>query len=780
MCDAQTDTLMLNEVEIFEPNRFGVRSAQMSAVEVSGELIRTTPTIFGEYDVLKTLQQMPGVTPADDGRAVIYVRGGDYDQNLIMIDGIPYYKPEHMAGFMSAMDPDMVAGVDLYTGAFPSRFGGRLSSIVDLSLIDGDTQIYGASASVGMLSSRINVHGPIAKGRSSFNFGARASYYGAIVKPVYKLLDKSGDGLRPYSRINFYDFTLKTRFELSKKAMLSVTSYFSHDVYDSAPKFSNGEGATYSTTAVNGKTEETVIRTERAIDMGTESSWNNFLASAKLDYDLGHGYSMGVTAATSMLWYMLGMHNREMSLSYEVPSTMSKEEGRIEGNYFMRMESDVSERQRFHSDVIDVSISASFSRSVGAHALGWGLLAKSMHFNPTVDYSRWLNSEGKWMTPGGGYMTQTYVLAVDSAVGRGQALNSIDLYAEDDWSPTPWLKVNLGLRFATNMARGKAYANIEPRISAAYLFASGKAAIKASLSMMSQGVHYLYSSNLMVMSGIWIPSTKKYAPSTSIMGAGGICWELPYGFYLSAEGYYKAMDHLIEYREGASFFQSPDDWQDITTSGRGWAYGADLLVVKSMGKLSGQLKYSWSKSLRLFDRPGQELNDGRRFYAPNDRRNVAGMILVYRPNSRWTLSASWSYMTGRRATMPTHMFYGGMLDAFHLRLGKDDNFDPERFGTDEENYHRYVSTYLMSLVQYSTAYGRNLMVLPANHHLDLSADYSFRTGRVDHTLNLSIYNVYNRVNWQRAYLVAAHDSYMKLRGLCMFPFMPSVTYTISL
>ena len=179
------DTQSLSEVQVYgSRHNFGALSSQMSAIAVSAEQIRRMPTLLGETDVLKSLQRLPGVQSSGEGRAGIHVRGGDYDQNLFLIDGINLYNPQHLQGFTSAINADMLDDVVLYKGAFPTRFGSRLSGIIDMTLREGDMDKYHATLSAGMLASRVQVEGPLWKGHTSFNIGARVSYFNALARPL--------------------------------------------------------------------------------------------------------------------------------------------------------------------------------------------------------------------------------------------------------------------------------------------------------------------------------------------------------------------------------------------------------------------------------------------------------------------------------------------------------------------------------------------------------------------------------------------------------------------
>lgn len=225
----------LRDVTIYAPSEIGIRSSQMSANELSIRQIKSIPATFGEVDILKALQTLPGVQSGSDGTAGIYVRGGNYDQNQITIDGFPVYNPEHLKGFVSVFSPEMVSGVTIYKGGFPARYGSRLSSVVDVELKDGDFDRYHGSLTAGVMSSALHVEGPIWKGHTSFSVSGRASYLNAIVIPVMKHIIDNQDVLNPYLKLNYYDVTARLAHRFSKRDRLTASFYIGNDKDDVTP-----------------------------------------------------------------------------------------------------------------------------------------------------------------------------------------------------------------------------------------------------------------------------------------------------------------------------------------------------------------------------------------------------------------------------------------------------------------------------------------------------------------------------------------------------------------
>jgi outer membrane receptor protein involved in Fe transport len=362
-------------------------------------------------------------------------------------------------------------------------------------------------------------------------------------------------------------------------------------------------------------------------------------------------------------------------------------------------------------------------------------------------------------------------------------MQTASLYVEDDWTLHPRWKANVGLRYTLFLVKGKTYQSLEPRLALRWMFAPNMA-WKASYSGMSQGIHLLSSSNLVMPSDLWVAITQNTPPMNSHQWAVGYNWQITPSVLFTLEGYYKTMDNVLEYREGSSYMNVNADWENLAVAGKGRTYGIELLVQKKVGKTTGWIGYTWAKSLRTFDRSGQELNGGNEFYAGNDRRNNLNLVFSYRFNARWELSAAWTYQTGRRGILPTTHLFGGTPNESIGFISNtwSSNLEWERqqiFGVeDDENtrflrYHRFYSYH-----------ERNGYKLPDVHRLDVAVNYSIKHPVGESKIGLSIYNLYNRQNIANVYIGYENVSrsyenrtIAVLKGVCPFPFMPSINYT---
>ena len=590
-----------------------------------------------------------------------------------------------------------------------------------------------------MLSSKVQAEGPIWKGHTSFNVAARASYFGAIVQPLLKSVYDNKKAMEPYAKMNFYDVNAKLVHRFSERDRLSAVFYWGKDVSNSSP--------TDSETNFGSKSGE--IRTKKN---ETKNNWGNLVSSLYWTHTAGDRFLVNVNASFSLYDYRLAQN---VSGYYESRKMVQ----------IQRLTEDVSET-RYDSKVKDASITADFRfRPVAAHDLRWGVKGSLQQLSPIIH----AYSYNYDYTPSKVTRTET-----DRTIGERQDLLTASIYAEDDWTVAPWLMANVGLRYSLFSVENKTYGSLEPRASVRFLLTPAMA-LKLSYARMAQGVHLLSSSNIVMPSDIWVPVTEKIPLMRSNQYAGGVNYEIMKGLEVSVEGYYKTMDNVLEYNNGASWLNCTGDWQSLVSLGKGRSYGVELMAQRSVGNTTGWVSYTWAKSLRTFDRPGQELNGGREFLAGNDKRHNFNIVVVQRLGQHWKLSASWTYQSGRRGILANTSMYGGVLQEW------DPSFRPESSTLKEQEYmqNRDDAAHWAEMPGMFTTYReRNNYKLPDVHHLDVGITYSVNhRGFGASEVNLSFYNLYNQKNINSVYIGTNNKKYV-LKGICMFPFMPSLTYTL--
>lgn len=733
----------LEEVDIYADRRLaGIETSQMSAIEMPIEQVKKLPMLFGEVDVLKALQKLPGVQSANDGQAGIYVRGGGYDQNQITMDGATIYNAEHLKGFVSAINPDLVRSLAFYKGAFPARYGGQLSSVVDIGIRDGDMQKYRGEATVGMLSSKIHAEGPIWKDRTSFNIGARLSYFDKIVQPILEKIADNENAMAPYANLNYYDITAKLTHRIADKHKLSALFYMGKDVNDVSPSQEGWE--------VKGEEQQ---ETQNVSQAGTDNDWGNLIARAVWDY-----------RPTGTLQISAGLNYSSYRYNLKQKNYQSFEHKSGGKTYWLRIEDSFVDS---HSGIDEIMANVDFHFAADKrHRLRWGTKISHRTLDPSVDvYEKIFTKE----RIDNGYRENTSL--TDTVMGGyKQKLTMAAVYVEDDFALTQRLKANFGLRYVLFVVSDKTYHSLEPRLSLRWLFRDDMA-LKLSYAHMAQGIHLLSSTNLVMPSDIWISIDKDLPPMKSDQWALGYNYEIVKGFDVSVEGFYKRMDNLLEYREGYSLMTPAAQWVDQVVTGEGESYGVELLLQKTTGKTTGWLAYTWSKSQRQFDRPGEEIYSGKKYYAGNDRRHNLNLVVNHRFNEHWEASLAWNYQTGRRGTLSTTTFLGS---------------GPSDFNTNNATHVGNINNSL-TIIQYlpilSSYKERNGYQLPDIHRLDLGVTYTWKMGKLENKVNLSVYNVYNRQNISNIYWGYDSnkiDAKQVLKGICLLPILPSISYTLKL
>lgn len=683
-----------------------VKGAQMSTIELPVTQLKKVPAMFGETDVIKALQLLPGVQSGTEGSAGMYVRGGGPDENLILLDGVPLYNVNHAAGFFSAFNSDAIKNVTLYKGNFPARFGGRLSSVIDVRMKDGDMYEYHGNVSLGLIAAKVNVEGPIVKGKTSFNVSFRRTYFDLITAPLLALITSGelGEGNSVWGGYYFYDLNLKINHKFSDKDRLFFSLY-------------SGDDKVYA--RIRSKDEEYYdlgydFYSEQKINL--DWKWGNRVAALRWNHVIRPNLFMNVTGAYTQYRHSLGADIGSASWYQENNLNYSTSE---------------SAQMNLNSGIYDFSGKADFDyKPFDNHDVKFGANLTHHTYKPTT---LGVHLEEEMGQEGFHYDTVTN----DSRI---RALET-DLYVEDNWDISNYFKLNLGVHYSTFTVDKKTYHSVQPRVSLRSLITENLS-LKAGYAYMSQYIHLLSSNAISLPTDLWVPVTGDIVPMKSHQVALGAFYEWK-GYEFSLEGYYKKMNNVLEYKDGASFFSIDEtDWQDKVVMGDGWAYGIEFFVQKNVGKFTGWLGYTWAHSDRLFNRPGQELNNGKPFPAKYDRRHDLSVVLMYEFNDHIDVGATWVYSTGNCATLAFqnyHGLYGFDVWGYTQSVGYINN----------RNNYRYSSY----------------------HRLDLVANFHWKYELGENIISINVYNTYSHNN---PFVVIPMNG--KLRQVCIFPIIPTLSW----
>ena len=714
---------LLEEVTVVGNRRESwVKGSQMSKVDVSIEQIKNIPTLFGENDLIKALQLMPGVQSGTEGSAGLYVRGGGPDENLLLLDGVPLYNVNHMMGFFSVFNSDALKNVSFYKGSFPARFGGRLSSVVDVQMKDGDNKKIKGVASIGLISSKIQLEGPIVNEKTTFNVSLRRTYLDVLTQPFIKLMQNNNSGGISNAGYYFYDMNAKFTHKLSDKDKLYLSTYL-------------GDDAIYMKSKDNSMFGDANYQSNEKAQLNW--GWGNAIAALRWNRILNNKLFMNTTASFTR-------YRSALSNSYD-----------SESHYSMPDEDPIKRSEEskltYNSGISDWTVKNDFDFSPNVyHDIKFGTAYTYHTFTPDVTSLKVIDSEQTEQN-------------IDTVSGSPKVYaHEITAYIEDNISLGRMLKLNLGIHFSSFSVQNSNYFSLQPRAGLRLLL-NDNLSLKAGYAAMSQNIHMLSNNNISMPTDLWVPATSKIKPMKAHQYAVGAFYTLKDIANFSVEGYYKTMDNLLEYKDGASFMGSSTNWEDKVSMGRGVAYGIELLAQRSFGKTTGWVGYTWSKSDRIFDQPGNVINKGRWFPAKYDRRHDFNITATHKFSEKIDVSASWIFSTGNTATL-----------AFH-----------EYAATSSPSYMRdyYFSG------KYSYIESRNNFRYSNYHRLDLGINFHKKTKRGHlRTWNISIFNAYSQLNPFYTYVTETITYYNpetyerkfknELIQSTLFPIIPSVSYII--
>ena len=614
--DLQRDTtvnIVLNpsaqikEATVVAQKDAGIQSTYLGAIDIPLVHIQRTPVVFGEADVLKAIQLMPGVQGGNEGFTGLYVRGGGPDENLILLDGVPIYNVDHMLGILSVFQTEAVKKVTLYKGSFPARYGGRVSSIVDIRTNDGNMKETHGSIGLGALTEKFHLEGPIIKDKLSYSLSARGLhtvFFDPIIRYAGKKFTDEGEEI--YANYFFYDLNGKITWRLSDSDRFFLASYNGRDQMN--VKYED-DGSYYGET-------EGFNRTKMGL------GWGNNVVSLRWN----HVFSSQLFANTTVAYnrYRMSMYSSMWSQGTNYDGT----------RYRYDFDIDYLSGIRDWSGKVDFDYVPSPRHLVkfGAEYLHHTFLPQTL---TAVTYSEEGNDKNN--------TNDTYG---NTTPYKG---HDMSLYVEDDFSVTDRLTFNPGLHFSLFNTDGKSYWSLQPRVSAKYAWDGGWS-LKAGYARMAQYVHLLSSAQISLPVDLWVPITKDIKPVTSDQFSTGIYYDGIKGWEFSVEGYYKSMHNILEYKDGTVMIATNTGWETKVEMGEGRAMGLEFFVQKTAGPLTGWIAYTLAKSDRQF--LDGSINLGERFPYKYDRRHNFNINANWQVTPNIDLSATFVFATGGTTTLP--------------------------------------------------------------------------------------------------------------------------------
>ncbi len=575
-----------------------VENKKISVVKMETAKIKEIPVIFGEVDILKTITLLPGIQSAGEGNSGFNVRGGSQDQNLILLDEATVYNASHLLGFFSVFNGDAVKDLEVYKGGIPAKYGGRLSSIVDIKMRDGNAKRFAGIGGIGTISSRLTLEGPLVKDKSSFMVAGRRSYADVF-------LPLAPDESIQESKLYFYDLNLKANYELSDKDRLYVSGYFGRDVLGLSELF-----------ALNWGNATGTLRWNHLIN-------DKMFVNTSLVYsDFNYGFEIKIA------------ENASFGLDQSIKDVYLKSDW---------------------TNYLNPDSKLNFGGEVIHHRFNPGLF-KPLN-EESEDFFTEIQIEKRKALESGLYIDHEYRFNPRFNVRYGFRLSTFSNLGGTEYryfkNPNDF-KPYADSTITTKYADGEiynTYVGVEPRASLSYNVAT-TTAIKASYNRTFQYIQQATNTASAFPTDQWFSANLNIKPQRADQVAVGLFKNFDIGLETSAEIYYKWMKNQIDYRDNASIaFNQNLDGELLL--GKGWAYGAEFYVAKTEGKTSGFISYTWAKTMRQIE----GISGGNPYVANFDRRHNMSIVLTQKFSKRVLATASFVLSSGQPLTTPVSKYF---------------------------------------------------------------------------------------------------------------------------
>ena len=587
-----------------------VKNAQMGKIDLSIDKIKSIPAFMGEIDILKAIQLLPGVRNAGEGNAGFYVRGGGPDQNLIMLDDAVVYNTGHLFGFFSIFNSDAIKNVSLIKGGMPPQYGGRISSVLDVAMKDGNINKFQSEGGIGLIASRFSVQGPLKKDKASFIVSARRTYIDALVKPFVKK-SSSFYGSGYY----FYDLNAKVNYRFSEKDRLFLSGYLGRDVFD----FNNEKQSFKS-----------------------RIPWGNSTATLRWN----HVFNRRLFANTTLVYndYKFSFSAAQNDFALSLSSGIRDGNAKIDFDYYPLPQHKLKfgGLYTYHKFIPNV---------VSGHQ-------DSIIFKPN-------NEETKYANETALYLQDDWELSNKIKINYGVRYSTFTQIGPY----TKYIRDANGNKIDSTVYKGfepiKSYGGLEPRLTIRYAI-NDETSVKAAVTRNYQYIHLVSNAGTTLPTDLWVPSTYIVKPQVSWQYSAGLFKNFQNNSYeTSLEIYYKNMKNQIEYAEG--YTPSLSDPEDQFVFGRGWSYGSELFINKIKGRFTGWIGYTLSWTWRKF----KDLNDDQKYPSKFDRRHDLSVVGNYELNTKWKFGAVFVYGTGNATTLPERFYIiNGVLTQEYSKINQ--------------------------------------------------------------------------------------------------------------
>ncbi len=708
----------VSEVEVSsERADKNISSTSVGSVKLEMQEIKKIPAFLGEVDILKTIQLLPGVKSAGDGNTGSYVRGGGPDQNLILLDEAVVYNASHLLGFFSVFNGDAIKSVNLIKGGMPAQYGGRLASVLDISMKEGNNKEYHADGGIGLISSRLTIEGPIKKDTSSFIVSGRRTYIDVIARPFAK-----PDSPLKNSGAYFYDLNAKINYRVSDKDRIFLSGYFGRDILNF---------------------------NDRASEFNVNIAWGNATGVVRWNHLFNNKLFMNVSGILSDYNFSFGAE--QSGFEFKLLSGIRDWNAKVDFGYFPIVGHEVKFGVNY---IFHTFTPNSVSAKQGETVFDFGHVKKNKAHEVAAYVSDDFDITDKIKVHAG--LRYSYFMQI----------GPFDRYVKDAING----QTTQIIHYSSN-EKVADYGGLEPRVNLRFEI-DPKSSVKASYTYNLQYIHLASLSAVTLPTDTWVPCSELVKPQRGNQYSLGYFRNFKNNTYeASVEIYYKDMKNQIEYKDGSLPAGDVNDNADNQfTFGSGEAYGIEFFLKKRLGKFNGWIGYTLSYTDRTFP----ELNGGKTFYAKYDRRHDGSLVLSYDLSKKWVFGCVWVYGTGNAITIPVSYYYidgnfiteYGDRNSFRMppyhRLDLSATYTPDRTKKKERKKERLKLKY--------ESEGKDVSNMREPWYKNYESSWNF-----------SVFNAYNRHNPYIVYFATQGSPYdgtlkIKAKQVYLFPVLPSVTW----